>query len=142
MLKDLDSKKKIELAITGIGVIILIVLIASHVSVKTGKVVSDVKVSSAAGVVNMTAPATGNWDDVKWGRDPFLLDASNVKEHGMEDLSLNGIVSDKDNPYAIINNEVIKPGDIVSGMKVIEINEKSVVLEQNNQKHTLELNAD
>jgi len=58
----------------------------------------------------------------------------------MEDLSLNGIVSDMENPYAIINNEVIKLGDTVNGMTVIEINEKSVVLEQDGQKHTLELN--
>jgi uncharacterized protein YxeA len=58
----------------------------------------------------------------------------------MEDLILNGIVSDRENPYAIINNDVVKVGDKVNDMTVIEINEKSVVLEQDGQKHTLELN--
>jgi hypothetical protein len=141
MLKELDSKKKIELGITGIGVVILAYLIVSHVSVKALKPVSDVKPHSAPIIAKMAATAAGSWDDVTWGRDPFLLDESNVKEQGMEGLSLNGIVSDKDNPYAIINNEVIKPGDKVNGMTVIEINEKSVILEQNSQKHTLELNV-
>ena len=141
MLKGLDSKKKIELSITGIGVIMLIYLAASHISVKAFKPVSNVKSYPVAGTAKMAAPAAGNWDDMKWGRDPFLLDASNVKEQGMEELSLNGIVSDKDNSYAIINNEVVKPGDTVNGMTVIEISEKSVILEQNGQKHTLELNT-
>ena len=59
----------------------------------------------------------------------------------MEELELNGIVSDKQSPYAIINNDVVKLGDQENGMIVIEINEKNVVLDENGQKHTMELNV-
>lgn len=95
----------------------------------------------ASEAANMTASGVESGNDVKWGRDPFLLDASSVKERGMEDLEINGIISDKQSPYAIINNDVVKLGDQVNGMTVIEINENNVVLEQDGQKHTLELNV-
>ena len=81
----------------------------------------------------------GSGNDIRWGRDPFLLDAPNIKEQGMGGLTLNGIVADKKNPYAIINNDIVKLGDKVSGMTIIEINENNVVLDENGQRHTLEL---
>lgn len=141
MLKDADVKQRIELTITGIGIIIFIFLIISYMPKSRDKrVVLKIEPYSASKVAMAAASEVKSWGNTRWGRDPFLLDASNVKEQGMEDLSLNGIVSDMENPYAIINNEVIKLGDTVNGMTVIEINEKSVVLEQDGQKHTLELN--
>jgi len=137
----MGSKKKIELIVTGIGVVILIFLIVSHMSIKAGRPVSKTEPYPTTPAIVSVAGEVGSWDSVKWGRDPFLLDASNVKEQGIEDMALNGIVSDKENPYAIINNDVVKLGDKVNDMTVIEINEKSVVLEQDGQKHILELNA-
>jgi len=136
-----DNKKKIELTITGIGIIILIFLIANHMpKSKDNKSVSKAEPYPTSEVTILAVSEVGSDSSVKWGRDPFLLDTSNVKEQGMEDLVLNGIVSDRDNPYAIINNDVVKLGDKVNGMTIIEINEKNVVLEQDGQKHTLELN--
>ena len=141
MIKGLDNKKKIELTITGISVIILIFLIMNHISKpKANKSISNIEPYSTSEAAILAAPGVGSDSSVKWGRDPFLLDTSNVKEHGMEDLVLNGIVSDRDNPYAIINNDVVKLGDKVNGMTVIEINENNVVLDENGQRHTLELN--
>lgn len=142
MLKDAESKKRIELTVTGIGVVILIFLVTSHMSKSGGsKGVSKNEVyhTSESAMTSVTEPES--WDKLRWGRDPFLLDAStNAQEEGVEDLSLNGIMPDKQNPYAIINNEVVKLGDKVGGMTVIEINENSVVLDENGQRHTLELN--
>ena len=136
-----DNKKKIELTITGISIIILIFLIANHMpKSKDNKSVSKAEPYPTSEVTILAVSEVGSDSSVKWGRDPFLLDTSNVKEQGMEDLVLNGIVSDRDNPYAIINNDVVKLGDKVNGMTIIEINEKNVVLEQDGQKHTLELN--
>ncbi len=142
MLKDLDSKKKVELTITGVGVIVLIFLIANYMpKSRDNKTISKVEPYPTPGVAKMATPGVGYGNDVKWGRDPFLLDASNVKEQGMEELVLNGIVSDRENQYAIINNDVVKLGDKVNGMTVIEINENNVVLDENGQRHTLELNS-
>lgn len=138
-----DNKKKIELTITGIGIIFLIFMAISHMSKhRNNKLVSGSEPFSITESV-MTSFANDErqtTNDEKWGRDPFLLNTSNVKEQGMEDLVLNGIVSDKENPYAIINNDVVKLGDKVSGMTIIEINENNVVLDENGQRHTLELN--
>jgi type II secretory pathway component PulC len=137
-----DNKKKIELTITGISVIILIFLIMNHISKpKANKSMPNIEpYSTSESGFEITNNEQRTTNDERWGRDPFLLDASNVKEQGMEDLVLNGIVSDRDNPYAIINNDVVKLGNKVNGMTIIEINEKNVVLEQDGQKHTLELN--
>ena len=142
-MKEADVKKKIELIITGIGAIIFIFLIISYAQKSWHK-----KIISKNAYPASTAAMTGSleskksWDKIKWGKDPFLMDTSNLKEHqDMAGLVLNGIVSGQENPYAIINNEIVKLGDKINDMFVIEINEKSVVLEQNGQKHILELNA-
>jgi len=141
MLK-IGAKKKIELTITGVGVIVFIFLITNHLSRPVNsKVVlkAEPYVTLESAMTAVSETAYGN--NAEWGRDPFLLGASDVqKPGGMEDLALNGIMADKENPYAIINNDVVKLGDKVNGMIVIEINEKNVVLEDNGQKHILELN--
>lgn len=137
-----DNKNKIELAVTGIGIVILIFLVISHMSkpgASKGVSKNEAYHTSESAMIAVSEPES--WDELSWGRDPFLLDTSNTKEHGMEDLTLNGIMPDKQNPYAIINNEVVKLGDKVGGMTVIEINEKNVVLDENGQRHTLELNV-
>jgi len=136
-----DNKKKMELLITGSGMIILIFLIANHMPrSKNNKIISKTEPYSISEGAIMVAYEAGSENNIKWGRDPFLLDAFNVQGQGMEDLALNGIAADKENPYAIINNDVVKLGDKVNGMTVIEINEKNVVLDENGQRHTLELN--
>ena len=136
-----DNKKKMELLITGGGIIILIFLIANHMPrSKNNKTISKTEPYPTSDVAIMVTYEVGSEDNIRWGRDPFLLDVSNVQEQGMEGMVLNGIVADKEKPYAIINNDIVKMGDKVSGMTVIEINEKNVVLDENGQRHTLELN--
>ena len=139
-----NNKKKIELAITGIGIVFLIFMAISHMpNHKNNKPISGSEPFSSpeSAMAFFTNDERQTTNDEKWGRDPFLLDASSVREQGMEELELNGIVSDKQSPYAIINNDVVKLGDQVNGMIVIEINEKNVVLDENGQKHTMELNV-
>lgn len=141
MSKNAESKKRIELAVTGIGVVILIFLIAGHMA-KPGaiKSVSKNEVYHTSESAMMAAPEPESWDKLRWGRDPFLPETSKTQEHGTEDLALSGIMPDKQNPCAIINDEVVKLGDKVDGMTVIEINENNVVLDENGKRHTLELN--
>ena len=141
MLKDAESKKRIELTITGIGVVILIFLVTSHVSKPgAGKGASKNEAYHVSESAMTAVSEPESWDKLRWGRDPFLPDTYNTKEHSMEDLVFNGIMPDKQNPYAIINNEIVKLGDKADGMTVIEINENSVVLDENGKRHTLELN--
>ncbi len=138
----MDNKKKIELTITGIGIVILIFLAASHLAgSKNNRPVEKPGSSAPLKFSIKAAHETKSGNDEKWGRDPFLSATSDTKERGMESMVLNGVVADKQNPYAIINNDVVKLGDKVNGMTVIEIDEKSVVLDDNGSKHTLELNV-
>ena len=141
MLKDADPKKRIELTVIGIGVVILIFLVTNHMSKSSGsKGVSKNEAYHTSESAMMAVSEPESRDKLRWGRDPFLPDTSNMQEQGMEGLALNGIMPDKQNPYAIINNKVVKLGDKVGGMTVIEINESNVVLDENGQRHTLELN--
>ena len=139
-----NTKKKIELTITGIGIIALIFLLMSYLPKSKGnKLVSASRVTGVSftsfqpRASSLELEASGS---ESWGRDPFLLDTPNVKEQVLGDMTLNGIVADKQSPYAIINNDIVKLGDKVNGMTVIEINEKNVVLDEKGQRHTLELN--
>lgn len=75
-----------------------------------------------------------------WGSSPFSFSASS-RSGGLEGIILNGIVWDKNNPYAIVNNDVVKVGDKLGGATVIEISEKDVILEFDGEKHTLKLNV-
>lgn len=149
----MDNKKNIELTITGVCVIILIFLTVNNMpKPRHNKPVSKAEPYPASESAILAASEAGSevtnnerrtTNDEHWGRDPFILDTSNIniKEQSVDDLVLNGIVSGKENPYAIINNDVVKLGDKVDGMAVIEINENNVVLDENGQRHTLELNT-
>ena len=128
MLKGLGIKKRVELIIIGLGIVILIFLITNHMlGSKNNKTISKTEPYPTSEVAIMVTYEVGSEDNMKWGRDPFLLDVSNVQEQGMEGLVLNGIAADKENPYAIINNDVVKLGDKVNGMTVVEIKEKNVI---------------
>lgn len=145
MLKNIGKKEKIELTITGIGVIFLIFLVITNVQEIQAK--KKVMVKSEEEVVSSLA-APISFETLKeeeskikegWGRDPFVMGFSGTGEAGLEGLNLNGIVWDEDAPYAIINTDVVKVGDKIGGMLVVEITETSVVLEQDEKRHTLEL---
>lgn len=52
---------------------------------------------------------------------------------------LKGILWDSRNPVAIIGENVVKEGDTFDGKKVIKINPDSVILEEQGEQVTLEL---
>jgi hypothetical protein len=68
-----------------------------------------------------------------WGQDPFT-GRSIISGFGRStSFKLNGIIPDKLNPqesFAIIDNSIVRVGDVLgdSGMKVIEIKEREVIL--------------
>jgi hypothetical protein len=66
-------------------------------------------------------------------RDPFL--------HGSSDngLSLKGIIWGPDRPSAVINERVVGIGDVIGNLKVTQITQDSVVLENEHSKLELKL---
>jgi len=143
MLKNIDKKQKIELTITAIGIVFLISLFLTNISKpkKAGREPSMVQVPPAASSILPVASVDRHVSTAKWGKDPFYPETPfGGINPNVSGFILNGIAWDAENPYVIINDEIAKVGDKISGMTVIEINEKSVVIEQDGQKHTLELN--
>lgn len=145
MLKNLGKKEKIELTITGIGVVFLIFLVFANVQkvqakrrsmVKTGETVTS---SLSAPISFETAEIEESAIKEGWGRDPFFLGNVSRDDIELDGMVLNGIVWDEDSQYAIVNGEVIKVGDKLGDKKIVEINKDSVVLEQDGNRHTLTL---
>ena len=147
MLKDLDKKQRTELIITGISVIFLIFLVIGNTQKAQKKKASMITTGKTV-ASSLLAPISFEEKEIEesvikegWGRDPFLFGASTMTSFGLEGLLLNGIVWDKENPYAIINNDVVKIGDKIGDITVVEINEESVVMEEDGEQHTLDLNV-
>jgi type II secretory pathway component PulC len=64
---------------------------------------------------------------LSWGRDPFLMSAKTSEE---KELMLSGVAVDEKGKIAIINNEIVREGDMILGAKIIEIKEDSVTIEK------------
>lgn len=81
----------------------------------------DEKLAGFRGPVDFTKTMEGVLKKTKKG----------VKKEGLVDnqpLKLNGIMFDPSSPLALINDKVIKVGDIVSGAKVLAITENKVIV--------------
>ncbi len=80
-----------------------------------------------------------NESQYKWGNDPFLV-PKNMRHKGQEGalringMVLNGIIYKSGGGVAIINNKIIKKGDIVSGKKLVEILKDRVILSDGDEK--------
>lgn len=61
-----------------------------------------------------------------WPRDPFSVSPAPIKGYG--GLILNGIMWDKEKPAAIINDNIVKIGDKISGNAVVDIKQDRVIL--------------
>lgn len=67
------------------------------------------------------------WTQEKWGRDPFFAEGSDPGKFSGLPLNLTGIVWDAHMPFAVVNDKVLKKGDVIEGYKVVEIKPGSVV---------------
>lgn len=145
----MKKKTLIELILTAILIIVL--LFAVNNAIKRPK--RSVPAAVKPGVKN-TPPAVDNISQTKapqaamsvkpqyqlqeeesqsleLKRDPFSAMAPAVtKSQAAEasSITLSGILWDENNPLAIINNKVVKKADSVSGCRVVEIKQESVVL--------------
>ncbi len=78
-------------------------------------------------------------------RDPFspLVSKSGVllipREFGLGGLILKGILYSKGSPMAIINDEIVERGENIGDYLVLEIEEKRVILEKDDQEVILKL---
>ncbi len=148
MLKNLNKKQKIQLAITGIGVMFLIFMFIGTIQKPRIRKDIAVKVDRDSAASSLTPISFGRSkmkeSAIKegWGRDPFFPGTSSVAaDSGLEGFVLSGILWNQDNPYAIINNDIVAVGDIVDDAMVLEINEDNVIVEQDDQRYILKVSS-
>lgn len=72
-----------------------------------------------------------------WGRSPFTLQKTSFK--AIKGLILDGIMCDKEKPMSIINGEIVKIGDNVSGNIVVDIKQDRVILNDGSNNFELRL---
>ena len=158
------DKQKKQLALVGVLLAVFLLLLAYNLkrssATKARRRQAVSTVSQPTTPLSETPPAAGNVPspseteevtlaalrekakELKWGRDPFIL--SLREEGGLPTLQLKvtGIIYDVDHPeatYAIINEEVVRIGDDIRGIKVIDIQADAVRLKKFNQEFTLYL---
>ena len=72
-----------------------------------------------------------------WDRNPFVPKGTPGAFGG--NFTLEGIMWNKENPEAMINNVIVRRGDNLSGYKVIEIRKDKVVLSDGTEDFILRL---
>jgi hypothetical protein len=78
-----------------------------------------------------------------WGRDPFVLPDASSSQTGMlsdGDLHLSAIIYRQGRGVAIINDQILRKGDVVGGKQVAEIKQDHVVLQDASGRHELRVN--
>ena len=79
---------------------------------------------------------------IEWGRDPFTLVLGKGAELPTLKLQVTGIIYDPIHPeatYAIVNDEVVRIGDNIRGIKVVDIQADAVRFKKFNREFTLQL---
>ena len=69
--------------------------------------------------------------------NPFATEGMPFEEGESLDLRLNGIIWKDGKPLAMINEGIYKVGDIVSGKKIVTIEDTQVILQGKGKKYTL-----
>ena len=134
--KNLDTKSKVEIIMTGFLIIALVVILVTNIRIVILK--KRPKALPGVSTQEITLPLTDFEEKAKrisrkqisaldehspWGRDPFQeVDIS------FSELKLQGIMWDDKTPKALINNKIVKIGDKIDVIKVVDIKRESVIL--------------
>ena len=78
-------------------------------------------------------------ESIPWGRDPFVKVPQKVASGTGPSFLLSAIIWDKDQPHAMINDEVAVVGQEINGYKVVEITGDTVVIQKDDDILILEM---
>jgi len=76
-------------------------------------------------------------EPIVWGSDPFVRDWMLMSE--VANLNLRAITVTSDGASALINDQIVQVGDLISGKRVVSIEQDRVTLEQGGRTFTLTL---
>lgn len=81
---------------------------------------------------------------LRWGRDPFMLPEKQPGDGGKEAASgefrLSAIIYQAGRGVAIINNRIVRVGDVIEEMQVAEIRQDRVILRSASGNQELRVN--
>ena len=77
--------------------------------------------------------------DISSVRDPFKKLELKITELDFSDLVLSGIMWDEEAPLVIINNQILKEGDTISGFVIGEIRKDEVILTKGTEGYSLKV---
>lgn len=145
------QKDLIQLSITGFLVIVLIFAFGNASKKAHSRNLKDTKpkVADLAAIsVNQANKSEGKSlysmleqqaESIELKRDPFTAAPIVSMEKSSSGVLLEGIVYDKANPMALINNQVVKIGSRVGINTVINIKQNSVILNDGTKDFELRL---
>lgn len=141
------EKKRLELVVTGILVLILAGLVIKTMVGKDKTVSSSLQVRRVDEFEIMATSKGAQKNDkvesedkdVAWGRDPFILVRPDAPVSTSSNLELNGIIWDDAKPYVIINGEVLRAGDFLGNNMVVYIGRTSVIMDNGTEQIELKL---
>lgn len=104
------------------------------------KVVDMARLDYSEDFFEMQKKMEGERPKQEWARDPFQL---SLKEAGAEsELRVNGLAVDEKGRIAMINNEIVREGDVILGVKVLKITDDSVIIQKDGKECELEIYED
>ncbi len=140
------DKKRVEIIITAILILIFIFGWANNIKIlkkragqKTG---SQGPISSVSTLkpspIQMGRDEKYREEKLTWVRDPFSGKIYTSGE-GSRDLKLDGIIWDKKEPLAMINECIVRVGDEIGESKIIDIKPDRVILNDGTRDFELRL---
>jgi hypothetical protein len=143
------NKEQKQLAVIGVGVVILVIVLAGNAGKRKARVpVAAAPAQSAAQLPAEHAASRdlqspdgvqtqqGKRAEAPWGRDPFVSSSSAAA--GLDNLKLKGItIGANGSGFAAINDEIVKVGETVGGFQLKEIAKDKVLLQKGAQSFYL-----
>ena len=140
----MKNKKLIVLIVLGIGAILSLIYGISTPSRGKKSTASGVQeaitqdsMAQNANKIVPTARRAKKTEFTTWERNPFT--PSGTLSTSTSALTLGGIMWQKVNPKAMVNNEIVGIGDKIGEYKVTDIKKDHVVLNDGKESHTLYL---
>ncbi len=94
--------------------------------------------AAPAAAASAAEPSSGEWKE-----NPFLADRQPDRPaptvDNPEGMILSGILWDPESPTAVVDNQVVGPGESVGSWRVVEIQKDRVILSDGSSTRTLEV---
>ena len=161
--KNMDNKTKAQVAVTSVLVLVFVFVLGNSIKtiISKGKKTNtpssyvspdafkeivkrdmqDAKQITVANGSELYKAVKEESEKQDWGRDPFskraALSGGPVSISG---LKLEGILYHYGkNPSALINGEVVSEGDMIGGIKIVEIRKDAVIVNDGKEDYKLSL---